>query len=80
MESVSVELLKLAASKLRGVQHRLFLADVCSKVCAGSARRAEAQFGWGRNTISKGLEERLLSPKAAADRKRLKFRLIPRQK
>lgn len=62
MESVSVELLRSAAAQMRGIQRRQFLADVCLKVCDGNPRQTEEQFGWGRETISRGLEERSLDP------------------
>ena len=58
MEGVADDLLKSAAAQLRGIQRRLFQAEVCSKLCDGNARRAENRFGWGRETISKGLQER----------------------
>ena len=55
-------LLKLAASQLRGTCRRRFLAEVCETLCDGSARQAEARFGWGRETIAKGVRERAAGP------------------
>ena len=50
-------LLCSAARRLRGVEHRSFIAEVTQVLCDGSVRRAERQFGWGRETIQKGLHE-----------------------
>lgn len=50
-------LLCTAASRLTGFQRRLFLAQVTTELCAGSARKAERRFGWGRETVEKGLRE-----------------------
>ena len=50
-------LLLAAAKRLKGHQRRLFLAEVTLELCAGNARQAERRFGWGRDTISKGLHE-----------------------
>lgn len=69
MEVVADELLKSAASQLRGAQRRMFLAEVCEGLCDGSARRAEERFGWGRETIAKGLQERKADPKELVSRK-----------
>ena len=52
-----VELLRLAASKLTGHQRRVFLAEVTLRLCDGNARQAEERFGWGRETVRKGIEE-----------------------
>lgn len=58
MDGVADELLKSAASQLRGSQRRQFLAQVCTGLCGGNPRRAEEPFGWGRQPIAKGLAER----------------------
>jgi hypothetical protein len=50
-------LLQAAAKRLRGHQRRLFLAEVTLQLCAGNVRQAERRFGWGRETINKGLQE-----------------------
>jgi hypothetical protein len=47
-----------AAKRMTGADHRAFIAEVTEVLCEGSARRAERRFGWGRDTIAKGLEER----------------------
>ena len=50
-------LLQAAAKRLRGHQRRLFLAEVTLEVCGGNARQAERRFGWGRDTVTKGMHE-----------------------
>jgi transposase len=50
-------LLQRAAQHLTGHQRRLFLAEVTMALCSGNARQAERRFGWGRETIDKGLHE-----------------------
>lgn len=65
---VSDQLLKSAASRLRGTVRRQFLAEVCELLCHGNAREAEYRFGWGRETIAKGMEERQADPEELARR------------
>jgi transposase len=50
-------MLQAAAKRLRGHQRRLFLAEVTLELCEGNTRQAERRFGWGRETIAKGLHE-----------------------
>ena len=50
-------LLQAGAKRLRGHQRRLFLAEVTRDLCDGNAREAERRFGWGRETVTKGLQE-----------------------
>ena len=50
--------LRLAASKLRGVERRSFQAEMTLKYCHGRARLAERVFGWGRESIEVGLAEK----------------------
>ncbi len=45
------------ARRLTGYQRRLFTAEVTTELCEGSARQAERRFGWGRETVLKGLHE-----------------------
>ncbi len=45
------------ARRLTGYQRRLFVAEVATELCGGSARQAERRFGWGRVTVVKGLHE-----------------------
>src|SRR5882757_11001524 len=50
-------LLRSGARRLTGYQRRLFQAGVATELCGGSARLAERRFGWGRETVEKGLHE-----------------------
>jgi hypothetical protein len=50
-------LLRSAARRLTGSQRRSFLAEVTTTLCGGSPRQAERRFGWGRDTVSTGLQE-----------------------
>ncbi len=51
-------LIRSAARWLKGHQRRLFQAEVANDLCGGGARQAERRFGWGRETVEKGLHER----------------------
>src|SRR5215211_3844880 len=50
-------LIQSGARRLTGYQRRLFQAEVTSALCGGCARQAERRFGWGRETVQKGLHE-----------------------
>jgi hypothetical protein len=50
-------LLQRGAQRLKGHERRLFMAEVTLKLCDGKARKAERRFGWGRETVAKGLHE-----------------------
>jgi hypothetical protein len=50
-------LIRSAARRLKGHQRRLFMAEVATQLCEGSARQAERRFGWGRQTVQTGLHE-----------------------
>jgi hypothetical protein len=50
-------LIRSAARRLKGHPRRLFMAEVATQLCQGSARQAERRFGWGRDTVDKGLHE-----------------------
>jgi transposase len=50
-------LIRSGARRLTGHQRRLFLAEVATELCGASARQAERRFGWGRETVEKGLHE-----------------------
>ena len=45
------------ARRLTGYQRRLFMAEVTTELSKGSARQVERRFGWGRETVLKGLHE-----------------------
>ena len=51
-------LIRSGASRLTGYQRRSFQAEVAVELCSGNARQAERRFGWGRETLEKGLQER----------------------
>src|SRR4051794_5269555 len=50
-------LIRSGARRLTGYQRRLFQAEVVTALCGGNARQAEYRFGWGRDTVEKGLHE-----------------------
>lgn len=50
-------LLRAGANRLCSHQRRLFIAEVTLELCGGKVRQAERRFGWGRETIDKGLHE-----------------------
>lgn len=51
------KLLKEAARKLTGADRREFMAKTTQELFDGSARKAESEMGWGRETVKKGLRE-----------------------
>lgn len=53
-----IEDIRLASSKLHGVDRRAFQAEMSLKHCQGNARLTESVFGWGRNTVETGLGEK----------------------
>lgn len=53
-----IDTIKSAARKLTGFERRQFQAEVALQYCDGSARRAEATFGWGRDAVQTGLHEK----------------------
>src|SRR5712671_4822477 len=50
--------LRLAASQMSGPKRRAFEAEMALKYCGGNSLMAEAVFGWGRQTVARGLGER----------------------
>ena len=68
-------LIRSGAKRLTGYRLRQFHAVVTTALCGGCARRAERRFGWGRETVEKGLHElrhglRCLEDFAARGRRR----------
>jgi hypothetical protein len=60
MESASDRydrLLRSGARRLKGHERRLFMAEVAKELCESNPRKAEQRFGWGRETVEKGLHE-----------------------
>lgn len=51
------DVIRSAAKRLKGHHRRLFLAEATLALCTGNARQAEERFGWGRQTVTKGLHE-----------------------
>lgn len=51
-------LLVSGARRLTGWRRREFIAEVTRELCDGNPRLAERRFGWGRETVRKGLLER----------------------
>ena len=50
--------LRLAVSKINGVERRGFQPEMTLKYCQGRARLAQTLFGWGRENIELGLAEK----------------------
>ena len=50
-------LLRSGARQLTGYRRRQFQAEVARALCGGSPRAVEERFGWGRETVRKGLTE-----------------------
>jgi hypothetical protein len=50
-------LIRSGARRLTGFRRRAFIAEVTQELCGGSPRQAERRFGWGRETVTKGLHE-----------------------
>jgi hypothetical protein len=53
-----METIKSACQKLTGYLRRQFQAEVAERYCDGIPRRAEKVFGWGRDAVQLGLQER----------------------
>lgn len=49
--------IKNAAKKLTGPKRRKFMAETTLELLEGSPTKAERTFGWGRETVRKGLKE-----------------------
>jgi len=49
--------IKSAARKLSGPKRREYIAEITNELLDGNARKAERVFGWGRETVKKGLRE-----------------------
>jgi hypothetical protein len=60
-------LIRSGARRLTGYQRRSFQAEVTTALCSGCARQAERRFGWGRDTVEKGLHEQRLGIRCLED-------------
>lgn len=58
MDDVLDSLIMSAAKRLFGSERRSYMAEVATEICQGSPRIAERRFGWGRQAVQKGLDER----------------------
>jgi Rhodopirellula transposase DDE domain len=50
-------LIRSGARRLTGFRRRAFIAEVARELCDRNPRQAERRFGWGRDTVAKGLHE-----------------------
>src|SRR3954465_12037477 len=50
-------LIRSGAGRLPGYHRRACQAEVVTALCGANARQAEYRFGWGRETVEKGLHE-----------------------
>ena len=57
LSASQIDDLRLASSKMTGVERRSFQAAMALKYCGGNARQTERVFGWGRDTVELGLHE-----------------------
>ncbi len=60
MEKLSEEVksaLKNATKNLSGSKRRIFMAQTVKDLLGSSARKAEDELGWGRETVKKGMAE-----------------------
>ena len=51
------DIIKLAAKQLTGMKKRVFMAEASKKLCYGSPRLTESEFGWSRKAVALGLNE-----------------------
>lgn len=51
-------LIQLAAKRLKGAERRAFIADVAETLCSGNPRATETLFGFGRQTVELGMNEK----------------------
>lgn len=78
---VTDSLLVVAAKKLKGFERRKFLGRCCKELCDHSPRKTEERFGWGRQTVAKGMRElESNEPEPRADEGKRRGRLSWEQK
>ena len=51
------EIFKTTAKNLGGASRREYIATITIELLDGNARKAESIFGWGRETVKKGMNE-----------------------
>lgn len=57
LTDVGILMIRKAAKLLTGSKKRQYIAEVAIEFLDGNARKAERVFGWGRETVEKGLHE-----------------------
>ncbi len=57
MNKETKNLIKDACRRLTGFERRAYQTDITLKYFNGSARKAEREMGWGRESVEKGLKE-----------------------
>ena len=50
-------IVKNAATRMHGTERREYIAEITNNLLNGNDRRGENEFGWGRETIKKGIME-----------------------
>lgn len=58
LDASHIQDLKEAASRMRGAERRAFQAEMSIKYCLGVPRQTERIFGWNRDTVELGLNEK----------------------
>lgn len=58
MDVEKKDIIKDAASRLKGYQKRDYIAQISLDYFQGNTRKTETEMGWGRETIYKGLREK----------------------
>ena len=49
--------IKNAANKSSGAKRREYIGEITIEFLGGNARKAESEFGWGRETVKTGMAE-----------------------
>ena len=57
MNGETKNLIKDACKRLTGYKRRAYQADITMEYFDGSAYKAEREMGWGRECVTKGLNE-----------------------
>jgi hypothetical protein len=57
LSATLIQTFKTTAKQLKGSARRVFMAGIVQELGRGGQRRAEAELGWDRKTIRKGLQE-----------------------
>jgi hypothetical protein len=57
MDGTNDRLIAIAEKRLKGIERRLYQAEVCHELCDGKPRAAEQRFGWSRKSVQQGINE-----------------------